>query len=129
MKEEKHQETIKEVLDEIESALKDKRGLVSHQRRLAFVISLGASNILELYFHKNNVIKEGSIVNHLWFKRKKEKIINQLQNQLTSPIDSLNEINKILLSIENDSVLWDNIQESIQSAIINVSGINGKKRI
>ena len=96
MKEEKHQETIKEVLDEIESALKDKRGLVSHQRRLAFVISLGASNILELYFHKNNVIKEGSIVNHLWFKRKKEKIINQLQNQLTSPIDSLNEINKIL---------------------------------
>jgi len=44
MKEEKHQETIKEVLDEIESALKDKRGLVSHQRRLAFVISLGIRN-------------------------------------------------------------------------------------
>ena len=96
MKEEKHQEIIKEVLEEIESSITDKRGLVSHQRRLAFIISLGVANILELYFHKNNVIKEGSIVNHLWFKRKKEKIIDQLQNQLTSPINSLNEINKIL---------------------------------
>jgi len=96
MKEEKHQEIIKEVLEEIESSITDKRGLVSHQRRLAFIISLGAANILKLYFHKNNVIKEGSIVNHLWFKRKKEKIIDQLQNQLTSPINSLNEINKIL---------------------------------
>ena len=96
MKEEKHQEIIKEVLEEIESSITDKRGLVSHQRRLAFIISLGVANILELYFHKHNVIKEGSIVNHLWFKRKKEKIIDQLQNQLTSPINSLNEINKIL---------------------------------
>lgn len=96
MKEEKHQEIIKEVLDEIESSLKDKRGLISHQRRLAFIIPLGAANTLELYFHKSNVIKEGSVVNHLWFKRKKEKIVNQLQNQLTSPIESLSEINKIL---------------------------------
>ena len=65
MKEEKHEEIIKEVLDEIESALKDNRGLVSHQRRLIFSITLGAANLLELYFHKLNIIKEGSIVNHL----------------------------------------------------------------
>lgn len=36
MREERHIDTLKEVLDEIETALKDERGLVSHQRRLAF---------------------------------------------------------------------------------------------
>ena len=96
MKEEKHEEIIKEVLDEIESALKDNRGLVSHQRRLIFSITLGAANLLELYFHKLNIIKEGSIVNHLWFKRKKEKIVKQLQNQVTSPINTIKDINEIL---------------------------------
>jgi len=96
MKEEKHEEIIKEVLDEIESALKDNRGLVSHQRRLIFSITLGAANLLELYFHKLNIIKEGSIVNHLWFKRKKEKIVKQLQNQVTSPINTIEGINEIL---------------------------------
>lgn len=87
---------MKEVLDEIELALKDKRGLVSHQRRLAFLISLGAVNLLELYLHKINVIKEGSKINHLWFKFKKEKIFEQLQKQITSPIKSISNIDKIV---------------------------------
>ena len=52
MKEERHIETLKEVLDEIETALKDVRGRVSHQRRLAFSLSLGVVNLIELYFHK-----------------------------------------------------------------------------
>lgn len=96
MREDKHQEILKEVLDEIELALKDKRGLVSHQRRLAFLISLGAVNLLELYLHKINVIKEGSKINHLWFKFKKEKIFEQLQKQITSPIKSISNIDKIV---------------------------------
>ena len=96
MKQERHSEIIKEVLDEIETALKDKRGLVSHQRRLIFSITLGASNLLELHFHNLDIIKEGSSINHLWFKRKKERVIEKLQNQITSPPNSIKDINKII---------------------------------
>lgn len=96
MKKEKHEEILKEVLDEIETASKDKRGLLAHQRRLAFSLSLGAANFLELYFHKIDVIKEGSKINHLWFKRKKERVLEQLQKQIVSPIDSIVNINKII---------------------------------
>ena len=34
---------IKEVIDEIESALKDTKGIIAHQRRLAFSLSLGVN--------------------------------------------------------------------------------------
>jgi hypothetical protein len=96
MKSEKHEETLKEVEEEIDSAIKDKRGLLPHQRRLAFSISLGMSEIIELYFHKLSIIKEGSKINHLWFKKKLINVKERLQQQLVSPIDSITEIDKII---------------------------------
>ena len=96
MKKEKHDETLKEVLDEIESALKDKRGLLAHQRRLAFSLSLGAVNILEIYLHNLDIIKEGSKIDHRWFKRKEQTILEQLQKQVVSPINSIENIKKII---------------------------------
>lgn len=96
MRIEKHQEVLKEVLDEIETALKDKGGLLAHQRRLAFSLCLGMSNIIELYLHKLNLIKEGSKINHLWFKSKKEKIFEKLQKQVTVPVNSIPNIDKII---------------------------------
>ena len=126
MKEEKHEEILKEVLDEIETALKDKRGLVAHQRRLAFSLSLGMVNLIELYFHKFNIIKEGSQVNHLWFKRKKEKVLEQLQKQIISPINSIQNINKILkIAIEieekrNDLAYGSPASEKILKEKINL---------
>lgn len=95
MRKEKHEETLKEVLDEIETALKDKRGLLVHQRRLAFSLSLGAVSLLELYLHNLNIIKEGSKIDHRWFKKKSETILEQLQKQITSPINSVEGIDKI----------------------------------
>lgn len=96
MKEERHQEILMEVLEEIEVALKDKRGLLAHQRRLAFSLSLGMSNLTELYLHKLNLIKEGSKINHMWFKSKKEKIYENLQKQVTAPVNSIPNISKIV---------------------------------
>ncbi len=96
MREEKHQEVLKEMLDEIESASKDPEGLLRHQRRLAFSVSLGAATLIELYFHKLNIMKEGSRINHRWFKRKLSSIKEQLENQITSPIDTVKNINKII---------------------------------
>ena len=96
MKIETHKEVLREVLDEIGLALKDKRGLIRHQRRLAFSLSLGAINLLELYLRNLNVMKEGSKINHQWFKKKREKILEQLKKQIISPIHSVFEINKII---------------------------------
>ena len=96
MKIEKHKEILKEVLDEIESALKDNRGLVSHQRRLAFSLSLGSVNLIEIYLRTLDVMKEGSKINHMWFKRKNDTIKDYMQKQITVPLRSVADIDKII---------------------------------
>ncbi len=96
MKSEKHEESLKEVEEEIESSLKDERGLLSHQRRLAFSISLGMTNVIELYFHKLNVIKEGSKINHLWFKKNKENVLEIIQKQIVCKVETIGNIDKII---------------------------------
>ena len=48
--ENKNTEIIKEVMDEIDSALKDPNGINSHQRRIAFSLSLGVVFLIEEYF-------------------------------------------------------------------------------
>ena len=99
MKIEKHIEVLKEVEDEISTSLEDPEGLIKHQRRLAFMISLGISELVELYFHKLGIIKEGSRIKHEWFKKKSIKEI--LSNQIVKPIDSVKSIEKILLISKN----------------------------
>ena len=97
MRPEKHEEVLQEVTDEIEAALNDARGPVSHQRRLAFSLSLGAVNLIELYLHKINIIKEGSKIDHRWFKKKEESVLEQLQRQVVAPIDSFDKIKQAVV--------------------------------
>ena len=52
MRLEKHLECLKEVADEINIALNDARGIISHQRRIALMLSIGVCELIELYFHK-----------------------------------------------------------------------------
>ena len=92
MRRERHDEVLREVLDEIESALNDKNGMLSHQRRLAFSLSLGAVTLLEIYFHNLAIMKEGSAIDHTWFKRKRENVLEKLQKQITSPINSIKDL-------------------------------------
>ena len=96
MRKEKLEESLNEVLDEIDISLKDIRGLTAHQRRLAFSLSLGATVLLELYLNRLSIIKEGSKINHTWFKKKKENVLEILQNQITSPTSSVSNIDVIL---------------------------------
>ena len=96
MKIEKHLEALQEVSEEIESALNDPKGVVSHQRRLAFSLSLGAMNLLELHFHKLRIIKEGAKIDHRWFKRKKETIFLHLGQQVTSPVETINNLQQAI---------------------------------
>lgn len=126
MKEDKHQETLKEVLEEIETALKDPRGLVAHQRRLAFLLSLGAATLIELYLHHLEIIKEGAKINHEWFRKKKETVFLQLQKQVVSPLEEFPEIEEILgitIKIEekrNDLAYGAPPQEELLKSNINL---------
>ena len=93
---ERNKEILKEVSDEIDSALKDSKGIVSHQRRLAFSLSLGSVALIENYLHKLKVLKPGAKINHLWLKKKKENIKKLISNQITSPVENIEKINLIL---------------------------------
>ena len=59
MRAEKHKKALQEVLDEIQTALDDPRGLVAHQRRLATMLSIGTCELIEIYFHKLGIMKGG----------------------------------------------------------------------
>ena len=50
---------LEEVNEEINSALKDPRGLLIHQRRLAFCLFIGTVALMERYFEKKRSIKNG----------------------------------------------------------------------
>ena len=83
-------------MDEIDSALKDPRGIEAHQRRLAFSVSLGAATLLEKYLDKLNVLKSGAKINHLWLKKKKENAEEVISRQVVSPIDSIRSFGRLL---------------------------------
>jgi len=96
MRYEKHLKTNKEVIDEIKSAMEDSRGISFHQRRLVFMLSLGAANLIEIYLHKQLVIKPGGKIEHQWFKSKKETINNKIEQQLIGPIDALGRMDALV---------------------------------
>ena len=89
-------EYLREVMDEIESALIDPRGLRAHQRRLAFLLSYGSVVLLETYLTKQNVFKSGAKINHLWLKKKKENEKIFISRQITCSIESLQELDDLL---------------------------------
>jgi hypothetical protein len=93
---EKYSQILEEVLAEIESALKEPKGMVYHQRRIAFSVSLGASTLIEHYLEKKNVLKGGAKIGHLWLKKKKENAKKLLGNQITCPIENIDKIDLLL---------------------------------
>ena len=90
------EEDMFEVMDEIETALKDPRGLAFHQKRLAFLVSLGTVSLLEAYLKKLNVFKPGAKINHLWLKKKTENVKKLISNLITCPIENLKELDNFL---------------------------------
>ena len=83
-------------MDEIEWALKDPKGIVAHQRRIAFALSLGAITLMENYLNNKGVLKKGAKINHLWLKKKKENVKSLISKHLISPIENLEKIDSIL---------------------------------
>lgn len=96
MEEDKLKSDFDEVSDEIDSALKDSRGLLFHQKRLAFCLSDGICNILENYLNKKGALKPGSKINHQWLKKKKENVLKILSERLITHVENLPRLNSIL---------------------------------
>lgn len=123
---EKYKEIFNEVIDEIENSLKDSRGIIAHQRRLAFSLSFGVVTLLEFYLDKLNVLKPGAKINHLWLKKKEENAKKLLSGQITSQIDSIKNIDRILdvaFKIEserNELVYGKKVSEDILKKKINL---------
>lgn len=91
MQEQKHIDALNEVMETIESGLKDSRGLLAYQRRLAAMLSLGSQHILELYFHKMNAIKPEAQLKHEWLKMDEKNLFNRLSGIMTKPIKNLDD--------------------------------------
>jgi hypothetical protein len=99
MKIEKHRESLQEVLDEITAALDDPRGVISHQRRLAMMLSIGICDLFSIYFHKHLVMKSGSMIKHEWFRQKRLKEL--LQQQIIQPIEMFESVD-LMIKIARD---------------------------
>lgn len=94
MRIEKHVESLREVMDEIEKALEDERGLLVHQRRIALMLSMGICDLVEIYLQRLKVLKEGSRIKHTWFRGSGTK--SRLSDQITGSIDSIKRIDEII---------------------------------
>ncbi len=94
MRLEKHLESVQEVLDEINSALHDPRGITSHQRRLALVLSLGVCDLFSIYFQRLQIMKSGASIKHDWFKQKRIK--EKLEQQVIAPLDTVKNVDLLL---------------------------------
>ena len=80
----------------MKNSLKDPRGIVFHQRRLAFALSLGSVQLLERFLKKKSLLKTGGKINHLWLKKKKENVKNLIDSQTISSVNSLENFDSIL---------------------------------
>lgn len=120
----KDKNQINEVEDEIKSALEDPRGVVVHQKRLAFCLSLGIINLFEKYLISKSVFKKGMKLNHQWFKKKKENVKSILKTKVFS-LDKLDKLDKILevaYNIEskrNELAYGKDVSENVLNDLIN----------
>lgn len=105
MKLEKHRESLMEVSDTIKDALNDPRGIMVHQRRLMAMLSIGTAQLIEMHFHKLDVIKPGAQIKHEWLKKDERNTLLRLSSALTtSPgkIPAIGEILALAREIEAD---------------------------
>ena len=93
MKFEKHLERLKESLEVIDESIE--KGVVSRQRNIGFNVSAAAVDMIEMLFHKNELIDSGYIVKHEWFKSK-----NKIKEKLDFDFSKKKEILELMFSIE-----------------------------
>jgi hypothetical protein len=120
------EKNIDEVAEEIESALKDPKGLLFHQKRLGFCLSEGIKEIIENYLKNEEVLKTGFKIDHRIFKKNKENVKKILSDKITCSIDDLKEIDGLIESAykieskRNDLVYGSPVSEKILKELIDL---------
>jgi len=96
MRLDKHMEILKEVDETVSEALKS-RDILTHQRRLISMLSIGAQQLLEAYFHRLNVIKPGTQVKHEWFGMGERNLDDKLASILTTKTGKIPRLGEVLV--------------------------------
>jgi len=65
MKNEDHLKNLLESMEVIEESIE--KGIAKRQRNIGFNASVAATDMLEMYLHKENLIDPGVIIKHEWF--------------------------------------------------------------
>lgn len=92
MKIEDHMRNIKESLEVIDESIQ--KGIQERQRNLGFNISVAATEMLEVYLHKNNLASPGLMLKHEWFASVK-KVGERLNFDFLHKNEIISLINKI----------------------------------
>lgn len=87
---------IREAVDEIETALRDPRGIVLHQTRLILSFSAGGVALIENYLGNLGALKPGFKINHLWLKKKRENVEKILSNCILTPTSKIPKLGRLL---------------------------------
>ncbi|MBI5072977.1 hypothetical protein HZA99_04110 [Candidatus Woesearchaeota archaeon] len=105
-----HKRHIQEHLEEIEEAID--KGIEKRPATIGFHTSACASELLELYLHKKNLISTGKTIKHNWFERPKaeQKIKPLIERKLDVSFHSKKEIYNLIYHIEEnrDNLIYGN---------------------
>lgn len=93
MKIETHLQQLKESLELIDESIK--KGIERRQRTIGFHTSAAASDLLEIYFHKKNLIDPGFNIKHEWLKAD-----NKVKEKFHFEFEKKNEILALMKKIE-----------------------------
>ena len=93
MLEENHIRIIKEGFSAIQWAID--QGIEDKQTTIGFNASLISVNLLEIYLHRNNLIKVDNILKHEWFGSK-----NKIKEKLDFNFENKENILQLIFNIE-----------------------------
>ncbi|MFA4953173.1 MAG: hypothetical protein WC584_03050 [Candidatus Pacearchaeota archaeon] len=123
MKIEDHLRNISESLEVIEECVE--KGLQERQRNLAFNVSVTATEMLEVFLYKLNLINPGTILKHEWFTS-----IKKAGEKLPFDFEDKNEIISLLNKIEaKRNYLCYGKQQDVEDIIDFLDSFNKIKKL
>jgi len=93
MKIEDHLRNIKESLEVIKESIE--KGIQERQRNIGFNVSVAATEMLEVYLHKLNLINPGTLMKHEWFAS-----LNNAKERFSFDFEDKEKIFELLNQIE-----------------------------